>query len=275
MNIKTSRGRLAASAGLAMLCLGAGSAFAAEYFLRAGAATATMPGGVNIPMWGYAQCTDATFATCGATTAPGPALVVPPGEGLTVNLQNALAANTSIVIPGQIATMTPVWDDGSSGPRPSPSARVRSFTHETAAGATNAYSWPSLKPGTYLYQSGTHTQVQVQMGLYGAVTKDHAAGQAYPGVAYAKQVTLLYSEIDPALHAAVGGPTPTYGTVSGPTSTLGYAPKYFLVNGKPFSAGDPAIATIDTGNTTLLRFLNAGLQTHVPVVNGPYMRMIA
>jgi hypothetical protein len=113
------------------------------------------------------------------------------------------------------------------------------------------------------------------MGLYGAVTNNHAAGLAYPGVAYDNQVTLLYSEIDPALHDAVAGPSPTYGTASGPTSTLNYVPRYFLVNGKPYSAGDPAVATVNVGSTTLLRFLNAGLNTHVPVVAGPYLRMIA
>ena len=37
-------------------------------------------------------------------------------------------------------------------------------------------------PGTYLYQSGSHPAVQVQMGLYGGVTSDAAAGEVYSGV---------------------------------------------------------------------------------------------
>jgi FtsP/CotA-like multicopper oxidase with cupredoxin domain len=136
MNGNTLRATLAASAALAILDLASPAALAAEYFLKAQATTATMPGGVTVPMWAYARCTDATFVTCDAPTVPGPALVVPPGEGLTVNLRNTLAASVSIVIPGQLATMTPVWSDGSTGPRPavppgSPPARVRSFTHET------------------------------------------------------------------------------------------------------------------------------------------------
>jgi FtsP/CotA-like multicopper oxidase with cupredoxin domain len=276
MNSKRFGARLAAGTSAVVLSLGSGAACAAEFWLKAEATTVTMPGAVAVPMWAYAKCTDATFLTCAPATVPGPALVVPPGEGLTVNLKNNLPANTSLVIPGQVTTMTPVWNDGASGTRISPTARVRSFTHEAvAAGGTAVYSWPTLKPGTYLYHSGTHPQVQMQMGLYGAMSKDFAAGQAYPGVAYDNQVTLLYSEIDPALHNAVGGPTPTYGTVTGPTSTLKYVPKFFLVNGKAHVTGDPAIATIAVGKTTLLRFLNAGLRTHVPVVNGPYMKMIA
>ena len=42
------------------------------------------------------------------------------------------------------------------------------------------------------------------------------------------------------------------------TSTLCYKPKYFLLNGKPFQPGDPALATLAPGQNTLLRLLNAG-----------------
>ena len=40
-----------------------------------------------------------------------------------------------------------------------------------------------MKPGTYLYQSGTHPQVQVQMGLYGGV-KNGLSPQPDPAQAY-------------------------------------------------------------------------------------------
>ena len=84
-------------------------------------------------------------------------------------------------------------------------------------------------------------------------------------------MTLLYSEIDPALHAAVAGDYYNPGRAS----TLNYQPRYFLINGKPFQSGDPALATLTAGQTTLLRFLNAGLQTRVPVINGITMRLVA
>jgi len=116
------------------------------------------------------------------------------------------------------------------------------------------------------------------MGLYGSVTKDADAGnvayrQGGTNIAYANQVTMLYSEIDPAIHAAVANGT--YGS-TGPTSTLDYAPKFFLINGKssPDASLDP-VATVPAGQNTLLRFLNASLKTHVPTVNGQYWRMIA
>ncbi len=270
--------RLAQATLLAGLAAAAAPASAVEYWLRADTVNVTMPGGVTVPMWGYAL-TDSTFAP-GVATVPGPALTVPPGDTvLTIHLKNTLPEATSIVIPGQVATMTPVWDNGASGARPSATARVRSFTHEAISGGTADYTWTSVKPGTYLYHSGTHPQVQVQMGLYGGMTRNAVAAtattpaEAYAGVPYSNEVTLLFSEIDPALHAAVA--SGAYGTAAGPTSTFNYQPRYFLINGKPYAAGDPPLAALTAGQKTLLRFLNAGLQTHVPVINGQYWQMIA
>jgi len=274
MTTMTMGARLAAVSGLALGFLSADPALATVYWLQAETTTLTMPGGATVPMWAFARCA-ADFTSCDPASVPGPKLVVPPGEPLTVHLRNLLTVPVSIVIPGQVTAMTPVWDSGATGARPSPTARVRSFTHETAPGATAAYTWPTLKDGTYVYHSGTHPQVQVQMGLYGAMTRNYAAGSAYPGVAFDRELTLVYSEIDPDLHAAVGGPNPTYGTAAGPTSTLNYQPRYFLINGKPHSVGDPAIDTVSAGKTTLLRFVNAGLTTRVPVIDDPYLRMIA
>lgn len=250
-------------------------AFAEEYWLQAKPTSKTMPGTNEVvTMWGYATCTS-LFATCATeASVPGPALTVSPGQGLTIHLKNELPEKTSIVIPGQTATMAPVKIADGQGRQ-----RVRSFTQEASTnGGTADYSWPSISPGTYLYHSGTHPQVQVQMGLYGGMKQDAVAAtastpaQAYPGVAYDAEVTLLYSEIDPALHAAVAGSS--YGTAAYP-STINYAPKYFLVNGKPFEATDPPLAAASAGKRTLIRFLNAGLQTHVPVLQGLDMQLVA
>jgi len=271
--------RLSQALLLAGLVTAAAPASAVEYWLRADTVNVTMPDGAIVPMWGYAL-TDMTFVP-GTASVPGPALTVPAGDPLlTIHLKNNLPEATSIVIPGQVTTMTPVWDNGMSGARPSATARVRSFTQEALVGGGIAdYTWTNVKPGTYLYHSGTHPQVQVQMGLYGGMNQNAVAAtattlaEAYAGVPYSNEVTLLFSEIDPALHAAVS--TGAYGTAAGPTSTFNYQPKYFLINGKPYAAGDLPLAVLPAGQKTLLRFLNAGLQTHVPVINGQYLKMIA
>lgn len=285
---KFKLGRASAVLTVAAAALG-GEAQAAEYWLKAAAFTMNDPnGGPAIAMWGYADCTSG-FSSCGAATTPGPALRVPAGETtLTVHLRNALPAppngsapQTSLVINGLVKPMAPVWDSGQSGARPSPTARVRSFDAEAKPTGNDAiYLWPNVAPGTYLYQSGTQPQVQVQMGLYGALTHNFAEAappstraQAYNGLAYDNQSTLLYSEIDPDLHAAVSGGT--YGTGGTVTSTLGYTPRYFLINGKPYQIGAPTVVPEGNAGTTLLRLLNAGLTTHVPMIQGNYWNVVA
>lgn len=272
-----------------------GAAHAAEYWLCAKDTTLNMPGGQVVSMWGYALDSAGFGGNCSAAaTVPGPALSVAPGDNtLTVHLRNALtgpgAEPVSIVIPGQAASsMAPVKFTDGQGRQ-----RVRSFTAEATAGIDQAYNWPNLKPGTYLYHSGTHPQVQVQMGLYGALTHDSASGQAYAGVPYNNQLTLLFSEIDPALHAAVAAGS--YGTAGAPdtpgcfagtdlagnpaptklTSTICYSPKYFLINGAPHTAASVPLAAGSAGQTTLLRLLNAGLMTRSPVLQGQHMRLTA
>jgi hypothetical protein len=85
------------------------------------------------------------------------------------------------------------------------------------------------------------------MGLYGHAKKNFAAGQAYSvaASAFVNEIPFLFSEIDLALHDAVANgnytgipasiPNPVPGTVV--TSTIDHQPKYFLLNGEPFSYG--------------------------------------
>jgi hypothetical protein len=114
------------------------------------------------------------------------------------------------------------------------------------------------------------------MGLYGAVT--HGASTTFD-----TEVTLLFSEIDPELHYSVQ--SGLYGTSPPPppakslrgqrTSPSEYHPKYFLVNGAPYS---PSLSPIPAGNPNenlLLRFLNAGLVEKTPTLQNQSMAIIA
>lgn len=286
---KFELGRAAAVLAVAAAALAVGGeARAAEYWLKATAFVMPDPNGdpTGIPMWGYAECTS-DFASCLDPVSPGPALRVPSGENtLRIHLRNALPAppngsapRTSLVINGLVKPLTPVWDNGQSGARPSAAARVRSFDAEAEPNGNDAiYNWLNVSPGTYLYQSGTQPQVQVQMGLYGALTRNFADAaatrpQAYNGLPYDNQATLLYSEIDPDLHTAVKDGT--YGAGGTVTSTLGYAPRFFLVNGRPYQIGAPLIVPQGNAGTTLLRLLNAGLRTHVPMIQGNHWDLVA
>ena len=210
---------------------------------------------VPIRMWGFipdpGSCPGAPV-----TWNVGPLQTGAPGTSLTINLRNCLSEPVSIVIPGQNTTMNPQTITDGQG-----RVRVRAFTNETAPGGTASYTWTNIKAGTFLYQSGSNPAKQVHMGLYGALV----VGQ-YVEVPN-NDILLLFSEIDPALHGTAASATP-----------FSYKPKYFLVNGKTYSSGQPVpVVDADTRakKDLLIRFVNAGLMSHVPVLQGPHMRIIA
>ena len=257
-----------------------GNASAETYDLCASADTKTMPDGSTVPIWGYSINDPANG--CGPVEMPGPRLTVTDGT-LTINLTNELPEPTSIVIPGlPMPTSTgtgPTWNDGATGGRTSPGQRVRSFGAEAASGGTESYSWTGLRPGTFVYHSGTYPQKQVYMGLYGAATQDSATDEAYPAVGgsnaetYDNEVVLFYSEIDPDLNAAVAGST--YET------SIFFHPRWFLINGEPYVDGMADISTgtggdaLVAGDRTLVRFLSAAGETHVPVLQNMHMTLVA
>ena len=74
---------------------------------------------------------------------------------LTNNLPNA-AGNTSILFPGVTITST---SGGVAG----------LLTQEAAPGGTVTYNFTAPSPGTRAYYSGTQGDLQVEMGMYGAL----------------------------------------------------------------------------------------------------------
>ena len=260
-----------------MLLTMVGTSLGAEFFLRADTTTKTMPDGNSVVMWGFAA--DSAFgAEDGVVTVPGPVLTVPPNQrNLIINLDNNLSVPVSIVIPGQITPMEPVRFTDDQGRQ-----RIRAFTHETPPNNTEpvVYKWKNIRPGTYLYHSGSHPAIQVQMGLYGCMKKNaekpkkiDALGVAYDGVPYDAEVVLCFSEIDPALHNAVA--TGNYGPEKAMTSTINYQPKYFLINGEPYSSGLSPLPAGSPNEQVLIRFVNAGIETHIPVLQDLYMTVVA
>ncbi|MDH3327611.1 MAG: Ig-like domain-containing protein [Desulfobulbaceae bacterium] len=254
MNItKTLKGAYGALFAVALM---AGPSFALTYNLAAVEAEWTPPGTATpVSMWGFVADT----GTCPATPVAwdvGPLIDVPAGEDLTINLRNCLSEAVSVFIPGQVKTLAPVREDKDG------SGRMRVTSFDTTAPADNGatttpYTWVGPKEGTYLYQSGTFVAKQVPKGLYGALV---VRGSEYPTVA--QEGILVYSEIDPDLNNAGVG-----------ARVNNYLPKYFLINGDVYpNTGNIAF---DTGEDILLRFLNAGLRTYVPTLQGLYMRVIA
>ncbi|HXK02474.1 MAG TPA: choice-of-anchor D domain-containing protein [Verrucomicrobiae bacterium] len=314
--------------------------------LSAGPATATLPDGSAVPMWGYtcgaaASGSSATCAALNPAVAAGSwspvVITVPTGQGLQINLTNNLTfagggVPTSIVIVGQVGgglgdatqrTITAPPDHSNAQPLTWPIAadapgapltgvgtppvqgpRVQSFSTEVAAGTTANLTWSSLRPGTYLIESGTHPSIQGPMGLYGVLVVTTApsgavAGTAYPApntttpaVSYSAEIPMVFSEIDPVQNAAVNAAVNTTGfsetaVWSGKAGACGdptvhscyppavnYTPLYYLINGVAFDKTNPAgsvFAAAPTGvtsGTVLVRLVNAGLRMHVPSIVG-------
>jgi hypothetical protein len=207
--------------------------------------TLTLPGPVSVPIWGYGTAS-------GAATLPGPALIVNQGDTVNVILHNdlpAAAGNSSLAFPGQ--GLAP---DRTGIPNAPP---------------TKTYTFVAGNPGTYLYQAGltANGQVQVAMGLFGAlVVQSSAAGTAYgtSASAFVDQSLLVLSEIDPALNNSAD---PTAYNMSG------YAPRYWLINGKAYPQTDPIDSA--AGNTVLLRYINAGLLNHSMGLLGMHQTVLA
>jgi len=148
---------------LAGCLLFTGATNAAEVYLKAEAYDKILPNAETASMWSFSSCTDATFNVCSASS-PGPQINVSSTETLNIHVLNTLPIPVSVIIPGQDGGGIPVMMTDGLGRQ-----RVQSFTNEAQPGATTDYSWSGMRPGTYLYQSGTLPSIQVPMGLYGAV----------------------------------------------------------------------------------------------------------
>ena len=143
-----------------------GTGAVGTFNLTAAPSYISQPDGQMMYSWGYG-CTanTATYLPALATTPfcnlmqiPGPTMIVTEGQAVTVTLTNNLptsAGNTSILFPGFQVTTT----GGVAG----------LLTQEAAPAGTVTYTFTATSPGTHSYYSGTQGDLQVEMGLYGAI----------------------------------------------------------------------------------------------------------
>jgi FtsP/CotA-like multicopper oxidase with cupredoxin domain len=183
----------------------------------------SLPDGNTAFMWGYSSGFD-------GFQHPGPVLCVNEGDTVTVILHNTLPEATSINFPGQqnvLANGLPAQPEFNGA------GRMTSLTNTAAANdGTITYSFVADNPGTYLYKSGTDAEMQVRMGLFGALIVRPALGADY-GYNRAdsqfdptEEFMVLLSEIDPYLNQAVE---------RGRNFNMNnYHPRYWLINGRGF-----------------------------------------
>src|SRR6202795_101287 len=136
--------------------------------LTAQAAFINQPDGNQVYSWGYG-CNGAPTgfapsaiagAACPTMQIPAPTLIVTQGQAVTVTLTNNLptsAGNTSILFPGFTLTSTCA------------AANQGLLACEALPGGSVTYTFTATSPGTRAYYSGTQGDLQVEMGLYGAI----------------------------------------------------------------------------------------------------------
>jgi FtsP/CotA-like multicopper oxidase with cupredoxin domain len=203
---------------------------------------------------------------------PGPTLIVTQGQAVTVNLTNQLSVPVSMVFPGQTAVTA-------TGGTPGLLTR-----EATAGGGTVSYSFTANNPGTYIYYSGTQSELQVEMGLVGVliVRPTLGAGFAYNDAttAFNREHLFFLSEIDPVIHRKVARGEPLDNTAAFPV--------YWFINGRAgfdtiapsgalFLPNQPygALVRLHPGEVVLARMVGGGRQLHPYHLHGNNHTVIA
>ena len=223
--------------------------------LCAQAGDLSLPGGVTVPVWGFAEFDPGALETCADVSAevPGPVLDVPQGAIVRIVVHNddptdPVGEAVGLEIPGQAIEEGPV---------------------EAAVGGTANYTFTASAPGTYLYDSPSNGGRQTAMGLYGAlIVRPVVSGTLHADWAYDatstfdSEATLVLSAIDPNFNDAPD----TY-------NMLNWAPTYWLINGKAYPQTDPISAP--AGSKVLLRYLNAGFDNTSMALLGAHELVVA
>jgi FtsP/CotA-like multicopper oxidase with cupredoxin domain len=271
----------------------------------------TQPDGASIYSWGYG-CHSApagfspagvTGASCPTMQVPGPTMIVHQGDTVTVTLTNNLpvaAGNTSILFPGFSVQST----GGVSG----------ILTQEAAHGGSVTYTFTASNAGTHAYYSGTQGNLQIEMGLYGAIvvlpsvvpagcravaatlpdgqTDYRLAAAAYnhSATCYDREYLFQFSEIDPNIHVQAEAQASLPCTQAGGcmvVETEPYHPAYFMVNGRSLpDLMDPNYAVqyphqpyngnphMHPGELVLVRVIGTGRWQHPFHEHGNHVRVL-
>jgi hypothetical protein len=236
--------------------------------------------GGSIYSWGYA-------ANNGTMQLPGPTLIVNQGDPITVVLTNNLptaAGNVSIVFPGQDVSVS----GGVAG----------DLTQEAPTGGSVTYTFTPTVAGTYQYHSGTQPDLQVEMGLYGALivrptetttcTTPVIGGKAYDhkDACFDREYLYLLSEIDIDIHEAAQLQAGGDGPIVLPAGA--YHSEYWLMNGRagPDTMAAAGVGVLPSqpynsvtrmhpGERVLIRLVGAGREMHPFHHHGNHSRLLA
>jgi hypothetical protein len=244
--------------------------------LTASASHIDTPDGDSLLVWGYGVTGNEN-----GMQYPGPTLIVNEGQDVVVTLRNDLPVPVSMAFPGQ-GKVAATAVSGTTGPG--------LLTLEAGTGGVVQYQFTAARAGTYLYHSGTRPDVQIEMGLVGAVivrpSGFHPASSrrayGHAGTAYHHEYLFLLSEMDPKVHNLI-----EFGGVEYVDNTR-YRPLLWFINGRNASdtmlmdgvawlPNQPygAMARMHPGEKVLMRIVGAGRDLHPFHHHGNFATLIA
>jgi len=267
--INRASGALAIGVAAALVLLAAGSAAAQARIdgivgvtnlnFTAMAGEVSTPDGGSLHFWGYEDL--GNHEGVGIPQYPGPTIILNQNDSLTITLVSELPFGqcTSMVFPGHAVTAS----GGSAG----------LLTQESCGDAdTVTYSFTAGQPGTYMYHSGTEAELQVEMGLVGAIIVRPVDGEGYAynvDTDFDHEYLFLLTSMDPGVHAQV-----EQGDFANLDMTE-YYPVYWFINGRagPDDLADAFVSWLPhqpynatprmhPGEKLLMRIIGAGQGQH-------------
>jgi len=212
----------------------------------------------------------------------GPTLIVQQNDEITVNLVNELDVPVSIVFPGQ----TGVTAEGDLLSQPG------LLGLEALPGGSVSYTFTASRAGTFHYHGGYRPELQIEMGLVGAIIVrpvgfNPAAPQAYENAQseYDQETLFLLTEMDSRIHETLA----FFGIEAlDDTDYLNkYFPNYWFINGRnapdtmlrnfaPWRPYQPyrCLPEMHPGEKLLMRVINVGRDLHPFHHHGNHARII-
>jgi len=276
--------RIAVLAVFAATCATAAGAevlgISGPFVLTAKADRISTPEGGSFLFWGFAD-------GLGRAQYPGPTLIVNQGDAVTISVTNALPAEAgqrvSLSFPGQTG-VTASCAGCVEGP----------IGVEAGLGGTVTYSFTATRPGTFLYNSASRPDLQIEMGLFGALIVRPAGfdamspPQAYatPESRYDQEYLFLLSEIDSTIHDLVEqegvAALDRSGKLANPFTN------YWFINGRnaPDTMAEPGTGRLPAqpynslprthpGDRLLMRVIGGGRDMHPFHHHGNHARVVA
>jgi FtsP/CotA-like multicopper oxidase with cupredoxin domain len=213
--------------------------------------------GNSVYFWGLANGN-------GTVQYPAPTIIVYQGASMQITLHNTLNMPVSLVFPGQIGVTA---TGGSQG----------AITREAATGGSVTYTFTASQPGTYTYHSGTRPDLQIEMGIVGAlIVRPVVEGMEMPMQAYAhadtafdQEFLFLLTEMDYKIHVLM-----EQGRMAEVDTTKRW-PVYWFMNGRtgpdtmlesnaPWLPSQPydCMPMFHPGERVLMRVIGGGRDPH-------------